>query len=178
MSGRSVAGEDAPRFAGRSRRKYEFAVAVLIVAVLAGFLLRALDRAREEVDEATVQSEAAALRVELLDAQAHRAAFGGALPASDNPLRWVSRQPAAYLGELDAAPAARGVWYFDRTRGELVYRFRSAREARYRLVRGAEASGVQGTLGGVGLLRVEAMEGSVNSRKARIISGIAAEGKL
>ena len=137
------------------RRLYELAVVVLVVAVLAWLLMRALDRAREEVEEATVQSEAAALRVELLDAQAHRAAFGGALPNGDNPLRWVGRQPAAYLGELDAAPAARGVWYFDRARGELVYRFQSGREARFRLVRGAEAAGVAGTLGGVGLLRVD-----------------------
>ena len=137
------------------RRLYELAVVVLVVAVLAWLLMRALDRAREEVEEATVQSEAAALRVELLDAQAHRAAFGGALPNGDNPLRWVGRQPAAYLGEFDAAPAARGVWYFDRARGELVYRFQSGREARFRLVRGAEAAGVAGTLGGVGLLRVD-----------------------
>ena len=137
------------------RRLYEFAVAVLVIAVLAWLLMRALDRAREEVEDATVQSEAAALRVELLDAQAHRAAFGGALPAGDNPLHWVDRQPAAYLGELDAAPGVGGVWYFDRTRGELAYRFQSGREARFRLARGAEAAGAPGALGGVGLLRVD-----------------------
>ena len=45
--------------------------------------------------------------------------------------------------------------YVDRVRGELVYCFRSGREARFRLVRGAEAAGVAGTLGGVGLLRVD-----------------------
>ena len=154
MSGARAAGEDAPRFAGRSRRKYELAVVVLVVALLAWLLMRALDRARAEVEEATVQSEAA-LRVELLDAQAHRAAFGGALPTGDNPLRWVNRQPASYLGELDAAPEAGGAWYFDRARGELAYRFRSGREARFRLVRGAEAAGAPGALGGVGLLRVD-----------------------
>ena len=137
------------------RRLYELAVVVLIVAVLAWLLMRALDGAHQEIEEATVQSEAAALRVELLDVQAHRATFGGALPNGDNPLRWVGRQPAAYLGEFDAAPAARGVWYFDRARGELVYRFQSVREARFRLVRGVEAAGVAGTLGGVGLLRVD-----------------------
>jgi hypothetical protein len=144
------------------RRLYEFAVAVLVIAVLAWLLMRALDRAREEVEEATVQSEAAALRVELLDAQAHRAAFGGPLPTGDNPLRWVDRQPAAYLGELDAAPEAGSVWYFDRARGELAYRFQSGREARFRLVRGAEAAGVAGTLGGVGLLRVDTAPVGVN----------------
>ena len=141
------------------RRLYELAVVVLIVAVLAWLLMRALDGAQQEIEEASVQSEAAALRVELLDVQAHRATFGGALPAGDNPLRWVDRQPAAYLGELDAAPAARGVWYFDRARGELAYRFQSGREARFRLVRGAEAAGVAGTLGGVGLLRVDTSAG-------------------
>ena len=137
------------------RRLYELAVVVLIVAVLAWLLMRALDGAQQEIEEATVQSEAAALRVELLDVQAHRATFGGALPNGENPLRWVDRQPASYLGELDAAPTARGVWYFDRARGELAYRFRSGREARFRLVRGAEAAGASGALGGVGLLRVD-----------------------
>ena len=137
------------------RRLYELAVVVLVVAVLAWLLMRALDRAHQEIEEATVQSEAAALRVELLDAQAHRAAFGGALPTGDNPLRWVDRQLPAYLGELDAAPQASGVWSFDRARGELAYRFRSGREARFRLVRGAEAAGASGALGGVGLLRVD-----------------------
>ena len=141
------------------RRLYELAVVVLIVAVLAWLLMRALDGAQQEIEEATVQSEAAALRVELLDVQAHRATFGGALPSGDNPLRWVDRQPAAYLGELDAAPTARGVWYFDRARGELAYRFQSGREARFRLVRGAEAASVAGTLGGVGLLRVDTSAG-------------------
>ena len=165
MSARSLASEDAPKAARQARRKYEFAVLVLIVGALALFLLRALDDAQQAVEEANVQAEAAALRVELLDALAHREAFGGALPASDNPLRWVDRQPAAYLGELDAAPVARGVWYFDRPRGELVYRFKSGREARFRLVRGAAAAGVAGALAGVGLLRVEVNEHGVNSRK-------------
>jgi len=162
-----VAGEEAPKFAGKARRKYELAVLVLAVGVLALVLMRALDGAREEIEEATVQSEAAALRVELLDALAHREAFGGALPPGDNPLRWAGREPAAYLGELDAAPAARGVWYFDRAHGELVYRFRSAREARFRLVRGAAAAGVPGTLAGIGLRRVDAGAAAVNSSKDR-----------
>ena len=164
-----MAGKDAPKFASQSRRKYELAVLVLAVGVLALVLMRALDGAREEIEEATVQSEAAALRVELLDVQAHRATFGGALPSGDNPLRWVDRQPAAYLGELDAAPTARGVWYFDRARGELVYRFQSGREARFRLVRGAAAAGVPGTLAGIGLRRVDAgaAAAAVNSSKDR-----------
>ena len=162
-----MASENAPKSARQARRKFEFAVVVLIVGALALFLLRAIDNAREEIEEATVQAEVAALRVELLDALAHREAFGGAPPPGNNPLRWAGREPAAYLGELDAAPVARGVWYFDRAHGELIYRFRSGREARFRLVRGADAAGVAGTLGGVGLLRVDTAPISVNSRKGR-----------
>ena len=161
-----MASEDAPKAARQTRRKFEFAVLVLIVGALALFLLRALDNAREEIEEATVLSEVAALRVELLDALAHREAVGGALPASANPLRWAGREPAVYLGELDAAPVARGVWYFDRAHGELIYRFRSGREARFRLVRGAQAAGVPGTLAGIGLLRVDTATISFKPQKA------------
>ena len=162
MSARIVAGENAPKSARQARRKYEFAVLVLVVGALALFLLRALDDAQQAVEEARVQAEVAALRVELLDALAHREAVGGALPASANPLRWAGREPAAYLGELDAAPVARGVWYFDLGQGELIYRFSSGRESRFRLVRGAAAAGVAGTLGGVGLLRVDTATIRVN----------------
>lgn len=142
----------------RARRRYEFAVAVLLVAFVAYALLQALERAQQAVDEATMQAEAAALRVELLDVLAHREAFGGELSPSANPLRWVARVPAGYLGEFDtadSAPQARGVWYFDRARGELVYRLRSGRDARFRLERGAGAAQTPGVLAGVGLRRVD-----------------------
>ena len=141
-----------------SRRRYEFAVAVLVVALVAWSLLQALDRAQQALDEANMQAEVAALRVELLDVLAHREAYGGELPQSANPLRWVARAPAGYLGEFDSAdraPQTRGVWFFDRSRGELVYRLRSGRDARLRLQRGAQAAAAPGVLAGVGLARVD-----------------------
>jgi len=136
------------------RHKFEFAAAVLIIAVLAVVLLQRLSDMRREMEEAMVQSEVSALRVELLDRLAHREAFGGALPEGSNPVVWASRAPAEYAGELDEAPQKRGIWYYDRRAGHLVYRFRAGDEWRFRLARGGriEASGV---LGGVGLLRVD-----------------------
>lgn len=142
-------------------RKYEFSVLVVIIAILALVLMAALEQVREDFEEAAVQSEAAAIRIELLDWLAHREAVGGKLPESRNPIGWIAREPANYLGELATAPEERAVWYFDTTRQELVYRFRSAREARFRLVRGAEAGGVSGSFAGVGLSRGKDVSKSV-----------------
>ncbi len=139
----------------RATRKYEFPVLVIVIAMLGLLLMNALERVREDFEEAAVQSEAAALRVELMDRLAHHQAVGGLLPESPNPLRWVERKPAGYLGELDAAPDAGGVWYFDLRQEELVYRYRSGRLAVFRLARGAEAAGVRGSLSGIGLQRVD-----------------------
>ncbi|MFT3961192.1 hypothetical protein [Propionivibrio sp.] len=139
----------------RAARRYEFPVLVAIIGVLAFLLLDRLDGARAGFEDAAMQSEAAALRVELLDRLAHHQAVGGRLPDSRNPVVWAGRAPENYLGERDAAPADGGVWYFDTRRQELAYRYRSGREARFRLVRGAEAAGAQGSLGGIGLLRVD-----------------------
>ena len=136
-------------------RKFEFAVVVGLLGVLMVVLFDGIDRTREEVEESVVKAEAAALRVELLDYLAHREAVGGALPENGNPLRWVSRRPEGYLGELDVAPKASGVWYFDRSRQQLIYRFRSGREACFGLVRGAAAANVAGGLAGVGLKRLD-----------------------
>lgn len=138
----------------REARRYEFPVLVAIIGILAFLLLNALDWARDEFEDAAMQSEVAALRVELMDRLAHHQTFGGKLPDSDNPLAWVERRPGSYAGERDGAPDAGGVWYFDRKRQELVYRYRSGKEARFRLVRGAEAGAVRGGLAGVALQRV------------------------
>jgi hypothetical protein len=133
-----------------NRRKYEFALLAAIVAVLLAFLLAALERTRADFEAAAVQAEAATLRVELLDRMAHREAVGGPLPAGVNPVDWAGYRPRGYLGELDAPPAARAVWYFDRRAGALIYRFRTGGEARFRLARGAG-----GALGGFGLQRTD-----------------------
>ena len=149
----------------RAARAYEFSIAMVVVGLLSVVLLNRLDASQARVEDAAMQLEVATLRSELLDGQAHREVFGGALPASRNPVDWTGHAPASYLGALDTVPARNGVWYFD-TRGEvLVYRYRSGREARFRLVRGekggksgeergAEGSEAPGILGGIGLRRL------------------------
>lgn len=136
-----------------NRRKFEFAVVAVLVAILAAILMPALERTRAEFEEAAVQSDVAALRIELLDRLSHREAVGGALPVGANPVAWTGYQPRGYVGERDEAPAETGVWYFDRRAGELAYRYRSGREARFRLARGGSAA-----LAGIGLQRVDAVK--------------------
>lgn len=139
-----------------TRRIFEGIVAVIFIGCLLFFLLPVLDDVRFEAEDAAVQSEVAAIRIELLDRLAHQQAVGGALPQSANPVQWIAQAPKAYLGERESAPEARGVWYFDRRAGELVYRFQSRGEARFRLVRGG--GGAPGVLAGVGLMRVNASD--------------------
>lgn len=136
------------------RRYYEFAVVVVLISILAVVLMHALGRARGDMEEAMVQAEAAAIRSQLLETVAHRETFGGALPQSDNPLDWVAAVPPDYRGALDQAPQEKGIWYFDRQAGELVYRFRDGHAARFRLSREAGKTESRGVLAGVGLLRL------------------------
>jgi len=138
------------------RRYFEFAIAILVVAVLALALMAALGRLQGDMEDAAMQAEAAAIRAELLERVVHRETFGGSLPASDNPLDWVSTRPANYLGATDSEPARRSVWYFNERSRELVYLHADGRQTRFRLSRSAGTTGARGVLAGIGLQRVDA----------------------
>lgn len=137
------------------RRYYEFAVAVVLISVLALVLMKALGRTSNEMEEAGVQAEVAAIRIGLMEVVAHRETFGGSLPKSDNPLDWVASRPANYVGEVDGVPDAEAIWYFDRRARELVYRFRDGHSARFRLSRDSNIESQRAVVAGVGLLRLE-----------------------
>lgn len=137
------------------RRYYEFAVVVVLIGILALLLMRALERARGDMEETIVQAEAAAMRMGLIEVVAHREAFGGELPKSSNPVDWVATPPANYVGEMDARPEGKSVWYFDRRTKELVFVFRDGRRARFRISRDANVESERAVVAGVGLLRLE-----------------------
>ena len=137
------------------RRYYEFAVVVILVSILALVLMQALGRAKGDMEEAGMQLEAAVIRTELMEMLAHREAFGGALPKTNNPVEWGVSKPRNYRGALDEVPEEKAVWYFDRRAGELVYRYEDGRRARFRLSREAGPSNAQGVIAGVGLLRLD-----------------------
>lgn len=137
------------------RRYYEFFIVVILIGILALVLLQALWRTGNQMEEADVQADAAAIRVDLIEVVAHREVFGGELPKSDNPLDWVANRPVKYLGEVEGMPDSTSVWYFDRQAKELVYRFRDGHRARFKLSRDGNVDSPRAVVAGVGLLRLE-----------------------
>lgn len=137
------------------RRYFEFFVVVILLGILSLVLVHQLDKMRNAMEEAGVQAESVTIRAQVLEALTHREAFGGTLPASDNPVVWMSAPPGNYRGALDAAPAEISVWYFDRREKVLVYRFRDGHAARFRLSRDAGRSESRAVLAGIGLQRLE-----------------------
>lgn len=137
------------------RRYYEFAVVVVVISILALVLMQALERTRLDMEEAMVQTEAAALRLGLMEVVAHRETFGGALPMSSNPVDWVATRLENYVGVLDSVPGSKSVWYFDRQTDELIFLFRDGHRARFRLSRDANVDSAKAVVAGVGLLRLE-----------------------
>jgi len=105
----------------------EFAVVMVLLALIGGVLLQRLLYYRAAAERAgfayNLANLRSALRIEsALLLNRGRAADIAAL-AGANPIRWLDAPPAGYLGEFDQAPVdTPGSWYFDRGRRELVYR--------------------------------------------------------
>jgi hypothetical protein len=137
------------------RRYFEFFVVVILLGILGMVLVHQLDKMRSAMEEAGVQAESVNIRAQVLEALTHREAFGGRLPASDNPVDWMTTPPANYRGALDEMPDSVSVWYFDRRQKLLVYRFRDGHAARFRLSRDAGRSESRAVLAGIGLQRLE-----------------------
>lgn len=137
------------------RRYYEFAIVVTLIGALALMLLRALDTVRNDMEEAIVQSEGAALRLGLVEVLTHREAFGGTLPQSNNPVDWVASKPGNYRGEFDVPPEELSIWYYDRLSGELRYRFHDGHLARFRLGRGGGSADERVVISGISLQRLD-----------------------
>ncbi|HJV01127.1 MAG TPA: hypothetical protein VJ752_11295 [Burkholderiaceae bacterium] len=112
----------------RGASRFEFAVAVAILAILAGVLLERLAFYQEQAELVAVQEVAAniraALDVKVTQAQLPGRAVDLGLLAVQNPIGLLDRKPANYLGEYfspDNSELPGGNWYFDRHDKTLVY---------------------------------------------------------
>ena len=136
------------------RRYLEFALLAVMIGGLSLYLLRALESARSDVEEAVVQADVAAIRISLMEIATHRAMQGGNYPDSDNPMAWLGAPLGNYAGAFDTRPAGRSLWYFDNRQRELIYVFDDGRLARFRLARNGMVDAGRGAMGGIGLARL------------------------
>ena len=111
----------------------ELVIVICIIAVLVAFALQRLLGLRVEAERVAMEEVLGALRAGVaMQAVSHIAQHrDGALALlhGSNPMDSLVQAPSNYLGELDAADAARapaGRWYFDRAERLLVYRIRYA----------------------------------------------------
>lgn len=107
----------------------ELMVVVAVISMLGALLLNRLQFYQEMAEKAAMEQTVAMFR-SALRLQVASYIVKGKLPeletlTGDNPMNWLSRQPANYQGEY-ANPSPRrvpvGNWYFDLGNQELVYR--------------------------------------------------------
>lgn len=114
------------RQGGASR--FEFAVAVAILAILAGVLLERVAFYQDQAEMVAVQQVVAdirtALEVKTTQAQLPGRGVDLAALAEQNPVALLERKPANYLGEYflpNEVELPHGNWYFDRHDKTLIY---------------------------------------------------------
>ena len=103
---------------------FEFAVAVVIIAILAWVLLTRLAFYQEMAEKAAMESTVRVIKTGLQIRLAeliigNRQAQAAALEA-DDPTQWLDARPANYGGTY-GEPLQRGTWYFDAPERQLVY---------------------------------------------------------
>lgn len=116
----------------RSRQRgagyFEFAVVVVIFAILTGILLRKMQFYQEEGERIAVEQVVTSLRAALASRSVALYVRGNgaeiAALAQQNPMKWLERVPPNYAGEFDAPKPGvvpSGQWYFDRSSATLTY---------------------------------------------------------
>ena len=120
--------------ASRQRNFLQSALYVAIAGVLAAVLLERLLTYAEAAEKAAMEVTVSNLQGALYSKFAYHALRGEAASVESlprqSPFAVADAHPPNYLGEFDGTPPVTdrsGKWYFDRLRGELVYRPNLAR---------------------------------------------------
>ncbi|MDD5033321.1 MAG: hypothetical protein PHE55_01070 [Methylococcaceae bacterium] len=110
----------------------EFAIATLLVAVLADLLLNRLLYYEEQVEktrvEAMIRVLQGALRIRMGQMMVESKAHRWADLADENPFDWLDKKPGNYAGECDGACEIEpGYWVYDRKQRQIAYRVKLGR---------------------------------------------------
>ncbi len=145
-----------PQQCGASR--FDFAISVSVIALLATALLFALIYAQNQVEAITMETDLVNMRWGLRELWSHRNATGQSLTVSEidnaNPIKFLNDQPENYRGEYaETPPDAQSIWYFDTKTQRLVYVFSDGHQLRYRLTGTAKLDRASlGAMGGIDLV--------------------------
>jgi len=118
----------------RSRSIFQYAIVLVIIAVVAAFLFDALYYAQEQAErtvmEATVRNMDSGLRMEAATRTMHGQEASIRELVGANPVQWLENPPVGYTGicQQELAP---GGWCFDAATREIVYRPRVDRHLEY-----------------------------------------------
>lgn len=138
--------------------RFDFAISISIIAILAAMLLFSLNRAQSQAEAVTMETDVTNMRWGLREMWAHRNATGQSLVGSEidnaNPMRLLNEFPKNYSGEHEQTPPdAQSIWYFDTQAKRLVYVFSDGRQVRYRLTGTVKLNRASlGAMGGIDLV--------------------------
>jgi type II secretory pathway pseudopilin PulG len=138
--------------------RFDFAISISIIAILASVLLFSLSRAQNQAEAVAMETDLTNMRWGLRELWAHRNATGQSLAGSEidnaNPLRLLGDQPKNYSGEYDRTPQdVQSAWYFDTKAKRLVYVFSDGQQVRFRLTSTAPLNQAsRGMMGGIDLV--------------------------
>lgn len=130
-------GAQLPRHAPSTHR-FDFAVTLTIIGILATLLLGYLNKAQKDIEKVIVDTELNSLRLSLaehwVDKSLKNQSIDSEALKDSNPMLLIAERPENYIGEFSETPSdGKEVWYFNTKKKQLIYVFNDGRQARYRL---------------------------------------------
>jgi hypothetical protein len=156
-------GAQLPRHAPSTHR-FDFAVTLTVIGILASLLLGYLNKAQNDIEKVIVDTELNSLRLSLaeywVDKSLKNQSIDSKALKDSNPMLLIAERPEKYIGEFTEVPSnKKEVWYFDTAKKQLIYIFNDGQQARYRLSSTAgQAKASLLTIGGLDLIKDEAVD--------------------
>ena len=120
-------------------RRFDFAITLCVIGVLATCLLHYLNAAQGEIEKVILETELNNLRLGLAETWVHKNVMNESINIDalkdSNPMLLIAEKPANYVGEHTQAPSnSKAIWYFDTQKKQLIYINKDGLEAAYILV--------------------------------------------
>jgi general secretion pathway protein G len=122
-----------------STHRFDFAITLCVIGILATCLLHYLNAAQNEFEKAIQKTELNNLQLGITETWVHNSMSNKSMNIealkNSNPMLLIATKPNNYIGEHAQAPSgSRAIWYFNTQKKQLIYVFNSGLEAAYILV--------------------------------------------